>query len=66
MTEQRYTLDEARTELARQECAADGHNYDVISSRSFENPAGTPVDVRCARCKTHWPIAHPNDPKETP
>lgn len=37
----RYTLDEARVELARRECAADGHDWRIISA--FD-------DMACERC----------------
>lgn len=51
MTEQRFTLDEARAELARQECREQGHTWSVVESRTFADPAGTPVAVVCDRCR---------------
>jgi hypothetical protein len=34
MSEQRYTLDEARLELARRQCAQHGHDFEIVSIRS--------------------------------
>lgn len=63
MTDERYTLDEARAELARRACAADGHAYDVIAVRTLAG-AGHPVGVRCRRCHSHWSIAQPQEQGE--
>jgi hypothetical protein len=45
MDEQRYTLEEAKLELAREECALYGHDFDVIA-----NAGNIPLAVVCSRC----------------
>jgi hypothetical protein len=55
MSDEMYSLDDARAELLRRECAAEGHDYEVIAVRTLGN-AGHPIDVRCTRCGQHWPI----------
>ncbi len=42
MPEQTYTLDEARREIKRQDCAANGHSWDV-----FLEYGGVPVEIVC-------------------
>jgi hypothetical protein len=53
MTEPRYTLDEAKAEIARQECATYGHDYMTVVWMGGNEPTG----VTCSRCGQHWPIA---------
>lgn len=43
--ERTYTLDEAAAELARRECAAHGHSWNVV-----QDAAGCPVRVFCDNC----------------
>lgn len=59
MTEPRYTLAEARREIARQHCWEHGHDYSVISSRCMQDLAGQPINVQCDRCGTYWPVHGP-------
>jgi hypothetical protein len=61
MTEQTYTLDAARAEIARRECLTHGHDYSVESRRTL---AGADIpQVWCERCGTVWNIveAHHDD-----
>lgn len=51
-----YTLEEAAAELARQECEKDGHDYSVISTRSLDELAGHPLNVKCDRCGFYWQV----------
>ena len=44
--EARYTLIEARRILARQECAHDGHDWDIVTAYGASLPTG----LVCARC----------------
>lgn len=48
-----------------EECRDDGHSYDVIDVRSFDDPTGRPVAVVCTRCRAHWDITEP-DPAPAP
>lgn len=64
VTERVYTLDEAKDELARKECARNGHDYRVISTKTFGG-AGRPLSVVCDECGEHWKIA-PKLPSEEP
>jgi hypothetical protein len=52
MSEKRFTLEEARIELALQECREHGHDWTVIVNQTFADPAGEPVRVVCDRCLT--------------
>lgn len=54
----RYTLAEARAELARQECGAYGHDIDIISV------GGQPKSLICGRGCGHpgWAVTAPVDP----
>jgi len=45
MSDVRYTLDEARRELARRECVALGHDWVVVTGGG-----GEPRLVLCERC----------------
>lgn len=45
MSEQTYTLAEARRELARQECQRHGHSWDVVSTLG-----DGPVSIVCGTC----------------
>jgi hypothetical protein len=47
-----YTLSEATAELARRECAAHGHDFDIISTG-----AGEPIKLRCGRCGRSWGVS---------
>lgn len=50
---QRYTLDEARRELARRECAMHGHDVETI----LIVQTGQPRLLLCARCGQSWDVA---------
>lgn len=50
MTEQRYSLDEARRILAREVCALHGHSWDII-----ETDAG-PEAILCSNCGVSYKI----------
>lgn len=50
-----YTLDQARIELAHQQCRAKGHDLDVLESRTVGGDH-TPIGVRCDRCHRTWDI----------
>ena len=50
--EQRYTLTEARQELNRRQCAAHGHDIDIICS----GMSGDPVRLVCGRCGKSWNV----------
>jgi hypothetical protein len=50
MTEQLYTLADAKRELALQDCQQYGHSWDAVTIRTMADPAGTPVGVQCTRC----------------
>ncbi|MFI7467528.1 hypothetical protein [Nonomuraea sp. NPDC049646] len=45
----RYTLAEARRELARRECEADGHDWDIICARLHACAQEVPISMQCAR-----------------
>lgn len=48
-TEQRYTLNEARRELAKAECTVHGHDWDVV-----QQFGEGPIAIVCSRCgKSH-------------
>lgn len=59
MTEQLFTLDQARVEIAMQDCRAYGHQWQVIDVRTMDDPAGTPVEVQCTRCACHFKVSAP-------
>lgn len=46
MTEPHYTLAEARTELARQECLTSGHVFDELKTLASQDPYA----LHCTRC----------------
>lgn len=48
-----YTLDQARTELAHQQCRAQGHDLQVLDVRTMGGDH-TPCSVRCDRCHRTW------------
>lgn len=52
--EERYTLEEARAELARQDCGVYGHDFDVIATYASD---GGPSDIVCSRCSRSWTVA---------
>lgn len=49
--EERYTLEEARAELAREDCQVYGHDFVVIAT------SDGPSDVVCSRCSQSWTLA---------
>lgn len=51
MHEKRYTLDEAREELRRQECMTRGHDYRVEIRVD-----GEPAFVICNLCNMTWRV----------
>jgi hypothetical protein len=52
--DQKYTLDEARRELAIRECGMQGHDYDVLVVLGSNEPQC----VLCRRCGESWSIDH--------
>ncbi|GAA4075814.1 hypothetical protein ACFFOS_27930 [Nocardioides kongjuensis] len=56
MSEQLFTLADAKLELARQDCAAYGHTWRVVDARTVDQPAGLPIEVVCDRCTVHYAI----------
>lgn len=51
-TEPRYTLDEARAELARQACHEDGHDWKIQLTAGVSEigaPVEIPLGIQCAR-----------------
>lgn len=50
--DQRYTLAEARHELARLECATHGHDINAISSGLSTDP----IRIVCSRCGDSWAV----------
>lgn len=50
MTEQRFTLEEARRELALRECAEHGHGWSVVTARELCDRFDRPVSVVCSTC----------------
>lgn len=51
MSEQTYTLNEAQAELARRECAAHGHSFQIIQTGE-----GEPIKLWCDRCGRSWKV----------
>lgn len=51
-SDDRYTLDEARKELERQECLSNGHDWNII-----EEGTGEPIILTCSRCGTKRAVA---------
>lgn len=49
--ERKYTLDEARRELARQECREHGHDFGHTVDTT-----GAPTKVVCERCGDVWTV----------
>lgn len=56
--EERYTLEEARLELARQECMMHGHQFSVVSVIGLG-----PSLLKCDRCGDSWTINNPQEPE---
>lgn len=58
-----FTLDEARRELAREECRRHGHDFQVIEQeiRLGHFRDGPPLEVRCGRCWRRWQIVSSDD-----
>jgi hypothetical protein len=56
--EPRYTLNEAKLELNRQECARHGHDYNIIANPvgSWRRDGHEPTEVVCDRCKKRWTV----------
>ncbi|MEV7013288.1 hypothetical protein [Streptosporangium sp. NPDC051022] len=52
MSEETYTLDEARTVLADQECQHHGHDIEVTTRHGSPDP----VSVFCSRCGDAWTV----------
>lgn len=51
--EPRYTLDEARREIARQECQENGHSFDVV-----QVVGKGPVEIICSNgCGGSWDVS---------
>lgn len=50
--ERRYTLAEAKLELAKQECDLHGHSFNTIVVVG----SGDPVAISCDRCGTVWRV----------
>lgn len=50
---QRYTLEEAKRLLDRQECAQFGHDFNVIV---IATSCGAPVHISCNRCYEAWGV----------
>ena len=57
----RYTLDEARRELARRECAADGHAWDVVTGSGAR-----PILLFCDRCHRSWSVGQEKSGEDRP
>lgn len=57
--EPRYTLAEARWELAKDKCLTQGHDLDIILAYT-----GEPQSIICQRCGASWLIA-PKEEKES-
>jgi hypothetical protein len=55
--EKRYTLAEARREIARRECVGRGHDTKVICNGLSTEP----IRIVCGRCGDSWAV----QPKET-
>lgn len=49
--DRRYTLDEARAELARRQCEIEGHDLEIVLT------AYEPTGAVCSRCAASWKIA---------
>lgn len=64
MSEQLFTLEQAKVELARADCAAFGHQWQVADVRTVEVPAGYPVEVKCNRCTVHHAVVQTPAPDE--
>jgi hypothetical protein len=52
MSEDTYTLRQAQIELARRECRAHGHDFDVLRTLGKDGP----THVICGRCGRRWPV----------
>ena len=53
--QKRYTLEEAKAEIARRQCAQEGHYYNVLTTHG----TNAPVSVICDRCGQSWGIESP-------
>jgi hypothetical protein len=52
VNERRYTLTEAKVELARAECRDHGHSYEIRTVFGTNEP----IEVLCSRCGRRWGI----------
>ena len=52
MSEEKYTLAEARDILRAAECAMHGHDFDVVT-----NGMDKPTAIICSRCGKSWAMA---------
>lgn len=48
-----YTLEEARRELSKAECRADGHDWEIVAVRMMGEMEGGPIGLRCDRACGH-------------
>lgn len=53
MTEPTYTLGQARIELAHGQCRAEGHDLNVLDTRTIGGHH-TPIAVHCTQCQRTW------------
>lgn len=61
MEEQTYTLEEAKQELAAQECTMNGHRFTELVSG-----AGEPIWILCTCCNRRWAVADVEEQTYTP
>jgi ribosomal protein S27AE len=50
--EQRYTMEEAKLKLAKEECDRFGHSFDVV----VEMGSADPTRIFCSRCGRGWTV----------
>lgn len=55
--EERFTLEEARVELARRECSRSGHDWQVLTQRHLCDAVDRPISVVCVRCQETHAVA---------
>lgn len=51
-----FTLDGAAREIARRECALNGHDYNVVTTMELG-----PVSLACERCGASWKVEQDAD-----
>lgn len=49
--QKRYTLEEAKLELARRDCTVLGHDFEHVT-----DSGNNPTRVVCARCLAYWRV----------